>query len=1127
MRTVGIETHSHYLNVVLLETSPEKIIPVAVGALDRIERIRKTRIQDVELPWHPHVHRADLSKPEGYRAGYRPRLFVVSGTFDIAAVFLSPTMELSAWMQSEGLLVAGQDINICLLPTAASLQEKDDDPALWSVDFNEEFSVDYEAIQSTRQEFLPAETAFVSVTKIKVSPLVLWPISRGNAPEETGRMKLVLRAIWEQVAKWRQSTRVGPKGVPPKAAIGLSFGWNELTVVAHADSPGKLLRLSLLLRQPMLMIQTEDALLGKVRENQGHLASTTITVIGHDFQVRKRAREELQKEHQPGYRLSGKRLVELALDLGKNDGSFHSAHNGEPRGIFFQIGCHTYPGHERRLLNQLGEVEQALCQQGLLNKTLGTAIIEVGKKDIWTPMVPIGADALSPRAGMALIGLLQEWTRRGALASGNPGNRRIPDAFDFYSRIACLANHPEDFDLDSDWEDRHVRGLPHELLSGQRLLEELRGGELQPASDGETGAPAFVENVRSAMRVLQLPYSLSEQVLHVINVLLWANERELVWDESIELVPPVLALTSFLQARERWWNEEVPRIAGLHRKVLDQFPKIFDAPIAGVREQLERHPDSELVQLGQAFRAYFYNVHFSSYLTGEMPDLNLRYKGSVHQLLRIANMILDALTDIVLGPRACMAIVGDRISPEVSMPCHVTVVQLNSTAFTMPVLLESLAHEVAHQFLRELVQDSQTALRWRDHPWVRTENYPSKRRKTYKAVRKAVHQLNKAVFRQRLADEQDDDVSLFIESASDFLEMQLLDYPFHLWLRSFLLRAVLAARPSSMDVIQSQDRLDPETSKGPIDVPAADHDIIASAVVRAIAVYIAEQLIQETFSESFDLEAFKRRLMTGANTATNDHRQRPGDEKPVLAKLHRLLKENCVLGPKSRIQETILSHRAWNKLVEEQIVNRLPWLADRYAVEAAALTYKALKAHARWLPEEKAQYLGTGRLWPSIQAAFKDLWMGQEGGNGRRDESAGIDRFLLPSLYIRHWMAPKERDELRNVPKGEEHFGGGSSRRFHVDLQPVALGVESREREQEIKEGQHEHSQGPGEPWIHARTQIFQRGGIHPADPEARTVWEDATRRLLVRLLLMVPAWHRAVLAKIDKVLKRTDDPGN
>lgn len=1212
-RRFRIDTHPCFLNVVLLETHPDKIVSVGEDTIQRIHRIRETRLGDLEINWDHRVKVPESGPMMPYH--YRPRLHVMSGTFDLSAIFLSSSLELSAWMQDGGLMAAGQDINVALLPKAESLPGGDAYDSDFNWDFLNRFSKSFRDIAppaDRRPAFLDPDLSFVSAIKVKLSPLALWPEAQGRAALEEGVVQNVVAAIWGEIEAWRRSTRVTDrkgKKVRPEVALGLSFGWSEVLVVAYSDSPGKLLELSVRLRAQTAEIQSAEH--SKPNHCRSHAALTTITTLGHDFELRRQAQaallemeEKARKQAPPEGRdgepdpFPARDIVDIALEIGKDlPESALEAEDGEPEHPFLQVGCHAYPGHEWRLLELLADLEEALkddtwflgargAQEGAPPPLRSMICIDSGKRDVWTPMIRIGRYGLSPRSAAALADLVQIWVRnggRGPLAREVAGERgptsRIPDAFDFYTRISCLSEgflegYPRATHL-----EKHITVLPSQILAGKSRLkkkfEELIPDSESPNGPRRVGVP-MANEVKEALRVLQLPYSLSEQILHVVNMLLWAHDREIVWDESVELVPPVLALADFLRSRKGWWLGERERLERLKPVLEERFPELWAEERDSVSRQLERSPDEDLIRLNRAFRTYFYNVHFSSYMTGEMPDLNLRYKGSVHQLLRITNLILDALTDVVLGPRACMAIIDDRTSPEVSMPCYVTVVQLNSSSFTIPFMLETLAHEVAHQLLITLNRwvptestyaalfgssggkvDAKT-LACEINPWI--QHNPADHCEHLATVAHSFAVIKRELFHERI-DETDSDTLLFIESAADFLEMLLLqggvtDRPrpllFKEWAQRFLLRASLAATATSID-------LDPKSSgegegSGIVDTPAANHKQISSVVTRVVVVYLMCELVifQPASGDGSEPESLLRKDYWDRLLKALPHKLSASDVDRLsdpeatldLASLLFFLRDQCVTGPDSTLRRGVLaSWDSWREWILGDVLHSVVWLRDQRAFDLAIRFFESIVGLAAWIDveqmgaagphpdntEECIGYQGTGRFWPSIRDAFRELWHDPAG-----DEGGVLKDSLLPALYVRHWLDARTRDDLRaSKPEDPDRADlyGRASPRWRAEVQPLSkvsglkikadpetIGAKGAKKETMLSE--------PGSDPIEAKTLIFQRGGFRPADKQARSTWDAASRRFLARLLWMVPAWHRSILFKIEGVL-REEDPAD
>ncbi len=1035
----GIEVHSGYLNVVLFESTPERILDVALESRRRVDKLGKLRELDRELPWFPRdiAGPAEATARKDGRKFYRPRVYILSGTFDVATVFFSPEIELASWSHRDELRESGQDANLSLLPTKASLGLKSKLP-----DFNHEFREEYlkRGQSSTR-----GDHDFVAITKLKLNA-AHWPKRESQATDEKGRFPEIFKAVWKTIESWRENTEV--VGRPrPLVAFGLTFGWSECLVVAHADSPGKLLQLSVNLRSLTLSV---DPFLLKIKDKSkewtSHIFATTISSVGYDYAIREKAKERIIADLDDGKQITADSIVNSFMR--EVAGEIRPLEKGEVEDSFYLLGCHVYPGHELRVVRLLSEIDDTLGSE----KTTGMVTVDSGKRDLLSSRFLIGPGRLSPREAVALVELLHIWIRfgGGSSASSQDAEERIPHAFDFHTRTGYSAARNGTSTLKDYNEDVHIRGTPAAyFMIGRPAL----AARLELSSAPKTS----LATLRESMRSVQIPYYLAEQVLNLISTFHWVHNREVIWDESAELIPVILALSENILAHARWWNSGKPRVfsepwvqssEAERRKIL----------VDRVRRRLRGYVDRELPELLSSFRAYFYNRHLSSYLTDEMPDTNLRFRGSLHQLLSVGNLILDTFADTVLGPRACMANIGDSASPEVERLCDITVVRLNTHTFNIPILLESLAHEVGHQFLRELVKDSVDS-KWRAHPWNswfddHCEDVP--RKKNFRRLKNSVMELNHTIFDSSLDSEAPDAVA-FIESASDFIETRLLAYTdLGTWVVSFLLRTALASLPDDYDP-------DKERSLNHEDVPYMGNDLVVSAIQRAVLTVIADQLQRQTREEDGellapDLEDFREKLI-----------------RVDLEKIRQTIERACIIGKAGEAATIVCDAALWRDFLRYKVFYRRPWFANQAALNLAAETFYTLHRHVSWRPPD--DFRSPGRFLPCVQDAFSEL---------RKVLLANY----LPSLHVRFWLSNKEKAQFRSsgsLASGREPWV--------PLLQPMTV-LKTRHK-------------------IIYKSIIFQRGNILPCGDYVK-VWSDANSTFLVRAIQMIPAWRLSILEQAN-----------
>lgn len=1027
-----LESYPGFLNVVLFECSPDHVLDVAQGSRGRIDELHRTRVLDRATVWMreqcPAAPRPDDDHNAGY---YRPRVYTTTGTFDVAAIFLSPKMELSPWTKPEALRRTGQDIHMCLLPKGGCCCGDGDD------DFNGDFWDAYSKPASVEHapEQMPEDQTFVGILKLKLNPSVVWPVEKTLPSAALGCFCGVLEPLGERINAWRRSTEVGSQRRPPLVGLGLDFGWSEIMVVAHADDPSKLLALLTYLRQ-------QSSPSSFVENKTSHLVATSITTIGADYHLRRVAQECWNSIGADGGRVPARALIEKAT------GSFggpSATTKGAVPGAYLQIGCDSYPGHEKLLIELFEDLADALVGDGLLPKDDPRRGwddgFEVGKRDLWAPALVL-QEGLGPRAAWVLHALIQLWARR----SGRPesADGRLLSCFDFHTRFGAPRSSATAMHL-TEVPGTHIDEYPGKhVLSGMLRLTQLLSDQLIP-------------RLCSSMAAIQIPYALAEQVLNLANTFYWAWNREVLWDESVEMLPVILTLTSNLENHAKWWRMAQ---ASSFPAQLDPFQTDgVTIPVFRARELVQRQLaelfDVELPRVLQAFRASFYNRHLASYLTDGLPDANLRFRGSVQQLLSVANMIVDAFASVVLGWRGSMAIIGDTTSPQVQNPCDVLLVKLNLGSFSAPLLLESIGHEIGHHFIRELDRTTAENGGIGTHQATRPPALPLANREALAQLERAFRELSEDIFLGDLCGEPaGKENQAFVESTADLIELLLFRYEsIEDWVSSFMLRMVLGSRPTTR----------PSTTKegDPFEVPYLDEDVIRTALLRAVLVRIALE------------------LTTGVVLP----------DAQALAEFRQTLRARCTLGPSLFIRYQLQSDVAWKKFLDEEVFS-LPWLGDIEAVAIAHSFYSALREYLAWEPDPTAN--GGERYLAEIRSIFGRL-------------RGAFLPTLLPALHIRHWMGPEQRELVRggSSPAGKSYW----ERPWRVTPEPTAATEEidlARAGHQEIE--------------VDYRSLIFQRSAILARSNEVQEVWSKAHTQFFLETMALVPLWRATTLRKIAAI---------
>ncbi len=891
------------------------------------------------------------------------------------------------------------------------------------------------------------------LVRLKLNPSLLWPKKYKDVAAEIRNHHFLLCETATAVDRWRKETPIGAEHGQPLVALGLGFGWSELLLVAAADSPAKLLDLSGRLR----------SLSGTCRDSaaKAHFFVTTITTVGFDFHWREKGEEIWEQLSSQGKR----RPITAASLLDATVNYSTPVAPVPPKGaipVFFQIGCHSYPGHEERILDLFADLEQELCTRGLLANEEGTSqlpsshyVLEVGKRDLWSP--PLYLDkGLTPEQAAVLLSLVQRWLRH----SGESGTESeiVLSTSDFFTRFGCPGDAARQLSM-QPIPDTHVPGSPRTGLAPKKLEELL-------------GDPSTVERIRAALAQLQVPYSRSEQILNLINTFFWAYDREVIWDESTELTPIVFALASFLEHRASWWKATSERglpqpwslfVAGELSSPQERFEH-------GVQRELHFLHDRNIPEILQSFRAYFHNRYLSSYLMQEMPDTNLRYRGSQQQLLSVVNLIVNACADIALGARASLAVIGDASSPEVLSACDVLVVRLNIGSLASPLILESIGHEVGHLFLVELFRIA--ADRAGQHAWARLTDTGSERAKATTELLDLARDINEEVFFGDLHPQVTESMAeRFIESTADFLELKLIGYSgWQEWVRSHWLRTVVAGLPVNPSV-------DP---RKPAVVPYLDEDLVMSVLVRQASVVVADYLAGIPAAE--DLVP-------------------PGRDPVLWQRLEEFrlyLRENATFGPSERVVQPLRSEAAWKEVVEREIFHHCRWLATSAAIAKSWHFFRALATHVSWEPKED-EPRRSGHLISTVRQAFA----------GFREEF--LDD-LLPALYVRHWMNAEQRQKARDH---EPEFSARPPGHEDYDKVPWRVTPQPQTYKEQLNEIRKTGVGGSLSPY---KTLIFQRGAILACEGKTTERWTKAAVGFYLKLIPLIPAWRSLLLEQVVRI---------
>jgi hypothetical protein len=375
----------------------------------------------------------------------------------------------------------------------------------------------------------------------------------------------------------------------------------------------------------------------------------------------------------------------------------------------------------------------------------------------------------------------------------------------------------------------------------------------------------------------------------------------------------------------------------------------------------------ELQTIIREFRSTFYNRHLSGYLNDDTPDVNLRYRGSIQQLLNISNLILDSMVEVVLGDRACLATIGDTTVPEIDSPCGVVVAHLHADTLKYPMLLETLGHEVGHQLVIDLL--SAASDRTETHCWADGE----RRASNFMRVRRAFDTIASEVFLGSLTVNH-----VFMEVAADFVEFVLMGGEFEDWARSHMHRSLLVA-----DTIGYPDSDGDVTSAGR--VPVVDPRIIHSSIIRVSHVAIFDALAHEQGDWGFQsFDRFASKVKAGA-----------------LSRLRKVLTE-CLLGPSDALRLLVTDERRWDEFLK-YVVFAAQWL---WTFEAAGHTADFAHQIVRHVEGRKVVVPS----WTPVCQQMSRL----------RTVVLG---HLSAAVHVRHWIDWEERGHVGPALLRESYSG--------------------------------------------------------------------------------------------------------
>lgn len=904
----SLDTTLHFTVVDATPWAPAEMSDALGGRVGRASEVR-------------HAWRAGL----GSHSTTAPRspkdsaaLFDVYGPFDFAALYLSP--ELAPPPIGDGV---GGHVHVALLlePPAGTVPPLD---------------ADYVAHWRANDQGRFDDAPFLAFVKCKLNPSVIYDRdpSTQDPTGSVARHENAVRVVWDVVATWRAAAQGAAR--PRYAAVGLSVGWNDLVVVAHAACPDELLALVEQIRRTTMPAEAygED-------DKVSHVCATSVTTVGCLSRVRVAAEERARADSLP-LDADGDVSADALLEVATRGSAvaYATGCGGSGQRAFLRPAFHAYPGHEAVIHRRLRKAWESLraWRGDPVGAPGSTSTFEAGKHDVVGFPVRFGWFA-DPQSAVAYMSLLHRWTCTGTLSATPSPDTTTPAHFDVHT---YFGGDPAD-EPGPTIPSNHVRGgLPTAY------------GIPSLALDAKFRATVLDEIVRDT-RTLQLPFALSEQVRNMANRFVWAWNEVVARDEVVDLAPLVFGLRD----RLREAVGRVERVAiGAEDPSRDRVTdRVWAAEAqsevelrmsAGEAELQSVQEDCE--QIVRAFRINLGNRHHAGYRSEDIVDLNVPFRGALHQLLATVGMATDALLRMLVPDAPlCASVFGP--TTVTTMRCGpALLVRLSPWMLTFPLQLEVVGHEVAHAFLQALIRARRTS-EIRDEP------------PTWKACADALRRLDVDLFDGTLAGSE------FAEPLSDWLEAILLGHladdpptdarsrhdALRSWTRSAFARHVLQdAAALTVDVAGGSAGARAGATRI---VPRGDAFVRATA--RAVNVWLVEELLSTPEAE---VRAF-------ASDRTPKARQ------PVaMEALFQCLRTECLTGSGALRDDVLGDVDRWREYVRTEVIRRsdVPWTTDAAYAGVVRSTTGALRAHIAHARRDAANRW-TGHVAREVAEALSDV----------------------------------------------------------------------------------------------------------------------------------------------------------
>ncbi|MFK7927759.1 MAG: hypothetical protein AB8H79_06205, partial [Myxococcota bacterium] len=583
-----------------------------------------------------------MDDPALRSGGYRPLIYSLWGSHDLATIHASDS--IASWPPSEdgssNLMGIRQSAYTCFLPKAVGSDTTLNDDYLKMLDRAGQR-------EGGGELRLPPESRFMAVIQVKLAPLSTWPRSKHEAVTATSMLD-TLRRIWQRTSEWRS-------GYPgAQAAVGLTLAWNEVVVVAHAVDLHALAELTIRIRT-----QTKE----HGNNEASHVSLSTTTTLGFDFAIDCMTTRHVTNMGDP----SESQLHELAAKVAAE---FPEPSDVTPSGsapmvseLTWSAGFAVNPGHEHALQDHW--------------KDRPGGQITIGQFDFLSPprtIKALGAEDGGGALDAVSVACLPA-AHRTALNLRSPQGGNMLGSASFIS----VASHSVD---GLEAVDNHINTHPRSTLLG---------------GEDDLGMPGPTE-LRSVLRSLQIPYSQAEQVLASYGAVQWALDSPGLWEQSIELIPPLLALRDSL------------KILSSVISTPEAAPAVGDISVA--LASLHRDLDTVLAAMRAALSAPHW--HQASFFS--TADLNLRRKGALGNLPSISNLIACSMLHRFVGIRACLTVVGEVVNPDVTVAHDIVILKIPAATVDTPILLDGIASEISRVFAYAIADRPRSQFWGCDHP---------------------------------------------------------------------------------------------------------------------------------------------------------------------------------------------------------------------------------------------------------------------------------------------------------------------------------------------------------------------------------------------------------------------------